>query len=198
MGKKHRDPFPTRKPWRAKEALELVHSDLCYVEVPSNGVNKYFITFIDDFSRKALVYFLKEKSDACEAPRGSLSVRQCETCGRTHGGVCFKATGACFNCGGSGHFAKDCTSPRRSGSFTTSEGSAQVSAPRGSQSAARGRGRGRGPGNTPGSQSTVNQPASSGAPVRVYTMRQREEAETSDVVAVEKNIGKEPEETSRG
>ncbi|KAK2979582.1 hypothetical protein RJ640_020074 [Escallonia rubra] len=37
MGKKHRDPFPTRQPWRAKSPLELVHSDLCYVEVPSNG-----------------------------------------------------------------------------------------------------------------------------------------------------------------
>ena len=66
IGKKHRDPFLTRQVWRAKRPLELVHSDLCYVEVPSNGGNKYFITFIDDFSKKAWVYFLKKKSDACE------------------------------------------------------------------------------------------------------------------------------------
>ncbi|XP_058001053.1 LRR receptor kinase BAK1 isoform X2 [Hevea brasiliensis] len=118
-----------------------------------------------------------------QASQGSLSVRQCETCGRTHGGVCFKAIVACYNCGGSGHFAKNCTSPRRSGPSATSEGSAQVSTPRGSQPVGRGRGRGRGPGNTSGSQSTINQPVPSGAPVRVYTMRQREEAETSDVVA---------------
>ena len=66
VGKKHRDPFPKGRAWRASKPLELVHSDLCYVEVPSNGGNKYFITFIDDFSRKTWVYILKNKSDACD------------------------------------------------------------------------------------------------------------------------------------
>lgn len=47
--------------------LELIHSDLCTVEVPSNGNCRYFITFIDDFSIKAWVSFLKQKSDACDA-----------------------------------------------------------------------------------------------------------------------------------
>ena len=67
LGKKHRDPFPIGKAWRASKRLALVHSDLCSVEVPSNGNFRYFITFIDDFSRKAWVYFLQQKSDACDA-----------------------------------------------------------------------------------------------------------------------------------
>lgn len=37
------------------------------MEVPSNGGNKYFITFIGDFTRKTWVYVLKNKSDACDA-----------------------------------------------------------------------------------------------------------------------------------
>ncbi|XP_072054397.1 uncharacterized protein [Arachis hypogaea] len=40
LGKKHRCPFPTGKSWRARRLLEIVHSDLCYVEVPSNGGSK--------------------------------------------------------------------------------------------------------------------------------------------------------------
>ena len=65
-GKKPRQPFPKGKAWRAKRPLELVHSDLCSVDVPSNNGKKYFITFIDDFSRKTWVYFLTNKSEACE------------------------------------------------------------------------------------------------------------------------------------
>ena len=66
LGKKHRDPFPTGKSWRARRLLEIVHSDLCSVEVSSNGGSRYFITFIDDFSRYTWVYFLKQKSEACD------------------------------------------------------------------------------------------------------------------------------------
>jgi len=66
LGKKYREPFQKGKAWRANTTLTLIHSDLCSVEVLSNGGSKYFITFIDDFSRKIWVYFLKNKSDACE------------------------------------------------------------------------------------------------------------------------------------
>ncbi|XP_050890965.1 uncharacterized protein LOC127096440 [Lathyrus oleraceus] len=38
VGKKHRYPFPKGSAWRATKPLELVHSDLCYVEVLSNRV----------------------------------------------------------------------------------------------------------------------------------------------------------------
>ena len=65
LEKKHKYHFPKRKIWRARQSLQLIHSDLCSVEVPSHGGNKYFITFIDDFSRKTWVYFLKYKSEAC-------------------------------------------------------------------------------------------------------------------------------------
>ncbi|XP_072060552.1 uncharacterized protein [Arachis hypogaea] len=54
------------KSWRARRLLEIVHLDLCSVEVPSNGGSRYFITFIDDFSRYTWVYFLKQKSKACD------------------------------------------------------------------------------------------------------------------------------------
>ena len=67
IGKKHRDSFPVGKSWRAKKLLEIVHSDLCMVEIPTHGGSRYFITFIDDFSRKAWIFFLKQKSEACNA-----------------------------------------------------------------------------------------------------------------------------------
>ncbi|XP_058006458.1 serine/arginine-rich splicing factor RS2Z32-like [Hevea brasiliensis] len=117
-----------------------------------------------------------------QSSRGSHSARPCETCGKIHGGECYWATGACFNCGGKGHIAKDCTSaPRYGPAPTTAEGSIQSPAPRGSQSFGRGRGRGRG--TTSGSQGTVGQSAQGSASTRIYAMKQREEAETSDVVA---------------
>jgi hypothetical protein len=45
--------------------LPLVHTDICRPIKPmSLGGNRYFVTFIDDFSRKLWVYFLNEKSAA--------------------------------------------------------------------------------------------------------------------------------------
>lgn len=66
LDKKHKDLFPTSQAWRAKGPLKLMHSSLYYVEVPSNESIRYFIIFIDDFTRNSWVYFLKEKSYACE------------------------------------------------------------------------------------------------------------------------------------
>lgn len=68
VSKQHRDSFPKGNSWRAKKALELVHSDLCGpINPSSNGGKRYIITFIDDFSRKTWVYFLEEKSEAFAA-----------------------------------------------------------------------------------------------------------------------------------
>ncbi|XP_058003984.1 cold shock domain-containing protein 3-like [Hevea brasiliensis] len=78
--------------------------------------------------------------------------------GRVHGGVYYKAIGACYNYGETGHFARDCVSACRPTPSTTAEGSVQSSASRGSQTVSGGRGRGRGRGSTFGSQAIVNQP----------------------------------------
>ncbi|KAL0556644.1 hypothetical protein IC582_005158 [Cucumis melo] len=65
LAKHHRDSFPTGKAWRASKPLELIHTDWCGpMRTTTNGGNRYFITFIDDFSRKLWIYFLKEKSEA--------------------------------------------------------------------------------------------------------------------------------------
>jgi hypothetical protein len=45
----------------------MVHTDLWGPSpVASLGGSRYYVTFIDDFSRKAWVYFLKNKSDVFE------------------------------------------------------------------------------------------------------------------------------------
>ena len=44
--------------------MELIHSDVCGpISLTSLSVFEYYITFIDDFSRKTWVYFLKAKSE---------------------------------------------------------------------------------------------------------------------------------------
>ena len=63
VGKHQRDSFPSSS-YRAKECLELVHTDLCGpMQNQSIGGSFYFLTFIDDCSRKVWVYFLKHKSE---------------------------------------------------------------------------------------------------------------------------------------
>jgi transposase InsO family protein len=63
LGKHKRDNFPTSS-HREKEHLELVHTDLCGpMQTQSIGGSFYFLTFIDDFSRKIWIYFLKNKSE---------------------------------------------------------------------------------------------------------------------------------------
>ena len=49
---------------KTRGSLDYIHSDLWGpAPVPSKGGARYLLTFIDDFSRKVWVYFLKHKSD---------------------------------------------------------------------------------------------------------------------------------------
>ena len=62
-GKMHRKPFKSVGEIRSTRRLELVHSDVCGpMQTESIGGHKYFVTFIDDYSRCCAVYYLKQKS----------------------------------------------------------------------------------------------------------------------------------------
>ena len=65
MGKQHRKSFQKGMSWRASVFLELIHTNICGpMKTPSLESQRYFLIFIDDFSRMTWVYFLKEKSEA--------------------------------------------------------------------------------------------------------------------------------------
>ena len=52
---------------RAQDLLELVHSNICGpMSTQARDGYKYFITFIDDYSRFGYVYLMKRKSETFE------------------------------------------------------------------------------------------------------------------------------------
>ena len=65
-GKLRRRAFPpSQSVTRSK--LELVHSDVCGpMSEPSIGGHRYFIVFVDDFTRMTMVAFMKAKSETFE------------------------------------------------------------------------------------------------------------------------------------
>lgn len=73
-------PFPKYSNIRSSDVLEVVHSDICGpMRTTSLGGYKYFAFFIDDFSRKIFVYFLKHKSDILDAFKIFKAQVECET-----------------------------------------------------------------------------------------------------------------------
>lgn len=63
-GKQTRQPFQG-KGERANEPLELVHTDLVGpMPTASLGGHRYFLNFVDDYSKKVFIYPLKLKSEA--------------------------------------------------------------------------------------------------------------------------------------
>ncbi|CAJ2639360.1 unnamed protein product [Trifolium pratense] len=67
LGKQFKMSFPKESSSREQKPLELIHTDVCGPIKPrSLGKSNYFLLFIDDFSRKTWVYFLKEKSEVFE------------------------------------------------------------------------------------------------------------------------------------
>src|SRR3954471_3385560 len=63
-GKQPRFPFVSEVAPRAKHALGVVHSDVCgpFPE-PSLGGNRYFVSFVDEFTRMTWVTLIKSKNE---------------------------------------------------------------------------------------------------------------------------------------
>ena len=64
LRKNNQGSFEKHASWHASVPLELVHSDLCG-PLPSASFSsfKYFLTFINDYSKCTWVYFLQLKSE---------------------------------------------------------------------------------------------------------------------------------------
>ena len=62
-GKNTKKTFPSSKS-KAKGILEIIHSDVCG-PMSSNSLSgyAYYVSFIDDFSRKTWIYFMKNKDE---------------------------------------------------------------------------------------------------------------------------------------
>jgi len=65
LGKGHRNPIPKKSMTRSSNILQLVHSDVNGpLDTPSLGGSRYFITFIDDYSKWTVVYMMRAKSES--------------------------------------------------------------------------------------------------------------------------------------
>ena len=63
FGKQARNAFPHDRNV-SKNVLDVVHSDVWGpAKIVSMGGCRYYVTFIDDHTRKTWVYFMKEKSE---------------------------------------------------------------------------------------------------------------------------------------
>lgn len=66
-GKMARLPFPKKSLSESSGILDLVHTDLCGpMQTITPGGKRYILTFIDDFSRYTVVYFLKNKHEVVD------------------------------------------------------------------------------------------------------------------------------------
>ena len=62
-GKNTKNTFPSSER-KEKGILEIIHSDVCG-PISSNSLSRYayYVSFIDDYSRKTRIYFLKTKDE---------------------------------------------------------------------------------------------------------------------------------------
>lgn len=65
--KQTRNPFKLREERRSNRVLELIHSDVCGPVTPTgwNG-QRYFVSFIDDWSRFTVVYLIHSKNEVVD------------------------------------------------------------------------------------------------------------------------------------
>ena len=68
QGKQHASPVPRQADTRATEPLQLVHSDICGpMQTASHAGHRYFVSFIDDCTRRTWIVPLAQKSGTLSA-----------------------------------------------------------------------------------------------------------------------------------
>lgn len=73
--KQHRKAFNKEQVWMASQPLELIHSDVCGpLQVTAMAGNRYFFTFINDYTIMCGVYFLTCKSQVFGVFKGFKSM----------------------------------------------------------------------------------------------------------------------------
>ncbi|RVW24162.1 Retrovirus-related Pol polyprotein from transposon TNT 1-94 [Vitis vinifera] len=66
-GKQSRLPFAQKSTWRSSHKLQLVHTDVRGpLRTPSLKGSKYYIAFIDDYTRYCWIFFLNFKSEVAD------------------------------------------------------------------------------------------------------------------------------------
>ena len=64
INKQPRTSFSSYTMSKASDILHIVYLDVCGpFDVPSLGGNRYFVSFVDDLSRKLWLYLIKAKSE---------------------------------------------------------------------------------------------------------------------------------------
>ena len=67
VGKAQRVPFHTYPPSRRLNVIDLIHIDVCTMQTRIVSGALYFVTFIDDHSRKVWGFALKTKDQVLDA-----------------------------------------------------------------------------------------------------------------------------------
>lgn len=63
-GKMHRRSFRSRSAYRSDAPFKVIHSDVAFLPVTSREGYRYFISFIDDYSKFGYAYPMKSKNEA--------------------------------------------------------------------------------------------------------------------------------------
>jgi hypothetical protein len=63
LGKQAKHPFLAQTTHVSSKPWEMIHSDVWTMKTKFIGGCKYYVSFIDDHTRKVWVYFMKHKSE---------------------------------------------------------------------------------------------------------------------------------------
>lgn len=78
-GKSSRINMASREHHRVARKLNRVHSDLCQLPCKSRQGSRYMMTFVDEFTHRAVVYFLKYKHEAFKCFKHYVNYAERET-----------------------------------------------------------------------------------------------------------------------